>query len=94
MTPYVRYYTQREADFFSVIADTETPHYADDYRLSSYGAVTLGARWAVTLGESWTLELEAERYMTDADWGVFDGDAAPALVDFWRGTVGVMWRFD
>ena len=94
LTPYVRYYTQREADFFSVIADTETPHYADDYRLSSYGAVTLGARGAVALGESWTLELEAERYMTDADWGVFDGDAAPALVDFWRGTVGVMWRFD
>ena len=94
LTPYVRYYTQREADFFSVIADTETPHYADDYRLSSYGAVTLGARWAVALGESWTLELEAERYMTDADWGVFDGDAAPALVDFWRGTVGVVWRFD
>ena len=94
LTPYVRYYTQREADFFSAIADTETPHYADDYRLSSYGAVTLGARWAVALGESWTLELEAERYMTDADWGVFDGDAAPALVDFWRGTVGVMWRFD
>ena len=94
LTPYVRYYTQREADFFSVIADTETPHYADDYRLSSYGAVTLGARWAVALGESWTLEFEAERYMTDAGWGVFDGDAAPALVDFWRGTVGVMWRFD
>ena len=94
LTPYVRYYTQREADFFSVIADTEAPHYADDYRLSSYGAVTLGARWAVALGESWTLELEAERYMTDADWGVFDGEAAPALVDFWRGTVGITWRFD
>ena len=94
LTPYVRYYTQREADFFSVIADTETPHYADDYRLSSYGAVTLGARWAVALGESWTLELEAERYMTDADWGVFDGEAAPALVDFWRGTIGITWRFD
>ena len=94
LTPYMRYYTQREADFFSVIADTEAQHYADDYRLSSYGAVTLGARWAVALGESWTLELEAERYMTDADWGVFDGDAAPALVDFWRGTVGIIWRFD
>ena len=94
LTPYVRYYTQREADFFSVIVDTETPHYADDYRLSSYGAVTMGARWAVALGESWTLELEAERYMTDADWGVFDGEAAPALVDFWRGTIGITWRFD
>ena len=94
LTPYVRYYTQHEADFFSVIADTEAQYYADDYRLSSYGAVTLGARWAVAVGESWTLELEAERYMTDADWGVFSGDAAPALVDFWRGTVGIIWRFD
>jgi hypothetical protein len=94
LTPYVRYYSQREADFFRVIADTEIQYYADDYRLSSYGAVTLGARWAVVVGESWTLELEAERYMTDADWGVFDGDAAPALVDFWRGTVGITWRFD
>ncbi len=94
LTPYIRYYTQREADFFSVIADTGSQYYADDYRLSSYGAVTLGARWAVALGECWTLELEAERYMTDAEWGVFDGDAAPALVDFWRGTVGITWRFD
>ena len=94
LTPYLRYYTQREADFFGVIANTDAQYYADDYRLSSYGAVTLGARWAVALGESWTLELEAERYMTDADWGVFDGDGAPALVDFWRGTVGITWRFD
>ena len=94
LTPYVRYYSQREADFFSVFADTELQYYADDYRLSSYGAVTLGARWAVAVGESWTLELEAERYMTDAGWGVFDGDAAPALVNFWRGTVGIIWRFD
>ena len=94
LTPYLRYYTQREADFFSVIADAEARHYADDYRLSSYGAMTLGARWALALGESWTLELEAERYVTDADWGVYEGEAAPALVDFWRGTVGIIWRFD
>ena len=56
--------------------------------------MTIGARWAVVLSNSWTLELEAERYMTDAGWGMFDGSAAPALVDFWRGTVGVIWRFD
>ena len=93
LTPYLRYYSQREADFFSVIADFDQPYFADDYRLSSYGAVTLGARWAVTLGD-WVLELEAERYMSDASWGLYDGEAAPALVDFWRGTVGIVWRFD
>lgn len=94
LTPYLRYYTQRQADFYGVIADTSAQHHADDYRLSSYGAVTVGARWAVALSNSWTLELEAERYMTDTSWGMFDGNAAPALVDFWRGTVGVIWRFD
>ena len=93
LPPYLRYYSQREADFFSVIADFDQPYFADDYRLSSYGAVTLGARWAVTLGD-WVLELEAERYMSDASWGLYDGEAAPALVDFWRGTVGIVWRFD
>jgi len=93
LTPYLRYYSQRQADFFSVIANFGQPYFADDYRLSSYGAVTVGARWAVTLGD-WVLELEAERYMTDASWGLYDGDAAPALVDFWRGTVGIVWRFD
>jgi hypothetical protein len=93
LTPYLRYYSQREADFFSVIADFDQPYFADDYRLSSYGAVTLGARWAVTLGD-WVLELEAERYMSDASWGLYDGETAPALVDFWRGTVGIVWRFD
>ena len=94
LTPHLRYYTQRQADFYGVIADTAARHYADDYRLSSYGAVTIGARWAVALSNSWTLELDAERYMTDAGWGMFDGSKAPALVDFWRGTVGVIWRFD
>ena len=93
LTPYLRYYSQREADFFSVMAEFDQPYFADDYRLSSYGAVTLGARWAVTLGD-WVLELEAERYMSDTSWGLYDGEAAPALVDFWRGTVGIVWRFD
>lgn len=94
ITPYLRYYSQREADFFSVIADTSALDYADDYRLSSYGAVTIGARWAIAVNGAWSLELEAERYMSDASWGLFGGDSAPALVDFWRGTVGVTWRFD
>ena len=43
--------------------------------------MTVGARWAVTLGD-WLLELEAERYMSDASWGLYAGDEAPALVDF------------
>ena len=93
MTPYFRYYSKREADFFEVVADLTKPHFADDYRLSSYGAMTLGARWAINLGD-WTFELEGERYWSDANWGLYDGDSAPALVDFWRGTMAIIWRFD
>ena len=93
LTPYVRYYTQRQADFYSVVADRSARFYADDYRLSSYGAITVGARWSVAIGD-WTLELEAERYQSDADWGLYDGEAAPALVDFWRAAIAATWRFD
>ena len=93
LTPYVRYYSQRQADFYSVVADRSARFYADDYRLSSYGAITVGARWSVAIGD-WTLELEAERYQSDADWGLYDGEAAPALVDFWRAAIAATWRFD
>ena len=93
LTPYIRYYTQRQADFYNVVADRAARFYADDYRLSSYGAITLGARWSVAIGD-WTLELEAERYQSDADWGLYDGEAAPALVDFWRAAIAATWRFD
>lgn len=93
LTPYLRYYSQRQADFFSVVADRSQDHYSDDYRLSSFGALTAGVRWAVTLGD-WIFEVQAERYRSDTSWGLYSGDAAPALVDFWRGTVGLTWRFD
>jgi hypothetical protein len=93
LTPYLRYYSQREADFFAVIADQSQPFFADDYRLSSFGAVTAGMRGVFNLGD-WRFEAQAERYVSNHDWGLFDGDEAPALVDFWRATVGISWRFD
>ena len=93
VTPYLRYYSQREADFFSVIADLENEFYADDFRLSSYGALTAGLRSTVQIGD-WQFEGQLERYESDNDWGLYDGDAAPALVDFWRATIGISWRFD
>ena len=94
LTPFVRYYSQSQADFYNVVADYTQQHHADDYRLSAYGAVTVGARWSVSLSDTWTLELEAERYKTDPNWGLYHGDEAPALVNFWRGTIGLIWRFD
>ncbi|MEL0193301.1 MAG: hypothetical protein VW865_13510, partial [Halieaceae bacterium] len=60
---------------------------------SSYGAFTAGLRWTVQLGD-WQIETQAERYQSDGGWGLFSGEEAPALVDFWRATVGLTWRFD
>ena len=67
--------------------------YADDYRLSSYGAITAGLRGTVALG-AWEVEGQLERYDSDQSSGFYGGEAAPGLVDFWRATVGVTLRFD
>jgi len=93
VNPYVRYYSQGQADFFSPIADFTADYYSDDYRLSSFGAITAGLRWTIALGD-WTAEAQLERYVSDHSWSTFSGQAAPALVDFWRGTIGISWRFD
>ena len=93
LMPYLRYYSQSEADFFGVTADLNADYYADDYRLSSYGAFTAGLRGTVQIGD-WQLEGQLERYESDNKWGLYSGEAAPALVDFWRATVGITWRFD
>jgi len=93
INPYVRYYSQGQADFFSPIADFTPNHYSGDYRLSSFGALTAGLRWTIELGD-WVAEAQVERYVSDHGWSTFSGDEAPALVDFWRGTVGIIWRFD
>jgi hypothetical protein len=92
LVPFLRYYTQDEADFFSVIADTSARYYADDYRLSAFGALSLGLRLRHDIG-NWTLSLTGERYRSDNDWGLFGGDEAPGLVDFWRGSVGFDYTF-
>ncbi|MEE4277486.1 MAG: DUF3570 domain-containing protein [Halieaceae bacterium] len=93
ITPYVRYYSQRQADFFSVIADSRQEFFADDYRLSSFGAVTLGMRWEMDV-RNWRVSLFGERYQSDGDLGLGGGEEAPAIVDFWRFTLGMTYRFD
>jgi hypothetical protein len=93
VTPYFRYYSQREADFYSAPADRSATYYSDDYRLSTYGAYTLGIKWAINVGD-WVFELQGERYKSGGGWGLHSSEAAPALVDFWRGTIGIIWRFD
>ena len=90
--PFLRYYSQGEADFFANIADTEKPYYADDYRLSSFGAITAGLRVRYEIG-NWAISAVGERYETDESWGVFSGDESPALVNYWRYSFGLDYVF-
>lgn len=91
-TPFVRYYTQDEAEFFSNIADTGKRYYADDYRLSAFGAFSYGANVTRDI-ENWRVNLSAERYRTDESWGLYSGDESPGLVDFWRYSIGLDYIF-
>ncbi len=90
--PFVRYYSQSEADFFSNVADTSKRHYADDYRLSAFGAITAGLRLRHDIG-NWSVNLTGERYQTNESWGLYSGEESPALVEFWRYSMGLDYVF-
>ncbi|MAT94038.1 MAG: hypothetical protein CME59_15730 [Halioglobus sp.] len=92
LIPFLRYYSQDEAEFFDVVADTSQRYYADDYRLSAFGAFTYGLRLRRELG-NWSLNLAGERYKSDESWGLYSGDEAPGLVDYWRYSLGVDYVF-
>ena len=53
----------------------------------------MGLHGFYQLGD-WRFEAQVERYTTSATGSISSIDVAPALVDFWRGTVGISWRFD
>jgi hypothetical protein len=92
LVPYLRYYSQDEADFFSNLVDFNDRYFADDYRLSAFGAITTGLRLRHTLG-NWAVNLSGERYTTSEDWGVYSGEESPALVKYWRYTLGFDYVF-
>ncbi len=93
LIPFLRYYSQDEADFFSNTVDLDDRYFADDYRLSAYGAISVGLRLRQDVG-NWSVSVSGERYKSDHDWGLFGGEESPALVDFWRGSVGFDYRFE
>jgi hypothetical protein len=92
LTPFVRYYSQEEAEFFSVVANTDDRYYADDYRLSAFGAFSVGLRLRQDFG-NWSVNAAGERYRTDESWGLYSGDEAPGLVDSWRFSIGLDYVF-
>lgn len=90
VTPFLRYYSQDAAAFFANVVDDSQRYYADDYRLSAYGAVTGGLHLSRTIGD-WQVKFTGERYRSDSDWGLYDGEESPGLVDFWRYSIGLRY---
>ncbi len=84
LVPSIRLYLQSEADFYQAIYDgveADFEHYSSDYRLSSYGAITLRLKLIKRFGTS-TLTAEFEHYNSDDSLGIGGGEGNPALVDF------------
>ena len=81
ITPSIRLYTQDAARFYynPIYSYTGTPYPADysatsppyisaDQRLSAFGAIALGLKFAVQLGDGWTADIKLERYQQRSGW--------------------------
>jgi hypothetical protein len=99
VTPLMRYYTQTQADFYSIKYSNDNPLPEDelnssDSRLSAYGAVTFGFTSELKFSQ-WSLHFDWQQYYSREDLALFDAsdDEAPALVNFSTFTAGVDYKF-
>ncbi len=94
--PSVRFYSQREADFYTIADDFTLPATvprSSDHRLSSFGAYTFGLKGVFRHG-GWTVSANVERYISDGDYGFSNADVEhPALVEFQLTSIGVSYTF-
>ena len=84
LVPNLRYYSQSEADFFAALDDfgraLDEPQSAD-FRLSTYGALTLGLQ-AVVRQPGWSVTLSADRYRASERYALEAGTEHPARLAF------------
>ena len=93
LAPSIRYYSQRSAEFYipAVTSGIQPNFWSSDYRLGTFGALRyrLSANWRA---ESWSTALNVDIYNSKESLALsgphFD---TPALVDFWRISLG--WQF-
>jgi hypothetical protein len=99
LVPSFRYYTQSAADFYAPFYQEPRSdgHYASDYRLSPYGAISWGLR-AETAFDTWNVRWRAtlswERYLSDADYALGKVSVEnPGLVNYHLLSIGLTARF-
>ena len=96
IVPSVRYYSQREADFYLAIDDFSLPltvNQSSDYRLSTYGAYTFGLK-GIMNHNGWAVTVSFDRYISARKYGLFDSEFEhPALLNFTLASIGFDIRF-
>lgn len=101
LIPSLRYYSQSQADFYestgSSVTTTENdapPNYqSTDYRLSPFGAITLGLKLVVK-DSDWKFALGYERYNSSGSMALKNVEVEnPALVDFTVLSLGLDYNF-
>jgi len=90
LAPSIRYYSQTAADFYipAITDGTQPLFWSSDYRLATFGALRyrLSATWR---SESWSVNLDADIYNSKESLALSGPDFfTPALVDFWRISLG------
>jgi Protein of unknown function (DUF3570) len=104
VTPSARYYTQQTARFYfdpvydPVIGEPfpvgNPRYYSADTRLSSYGAITLGAKLEWRIDSLWSADIKYERYEQRGAWRL-GGSGSTGLAPFRAlfGQIGISRRF-
>lgn len=96
IVPSVRYYSQREADFYLAFDDFSLPltvNQSSDYRLSTYGAYTFGLK-GIMNHNGWAVTVSFDRYISARKYGLFDSEFEhPALLNFTLASIGFDIRF-
>ena len=96
LVPSLRYYSQREADFYLSVDDFSLPlsvNQSSDYRLSTYGAYTFGLKGIVS-HNNWSVSISIDRYISSDRYALADANFKhPALLDFSLASLGFDIRF-
>ncbi|TRX55803.1 DUF3570 domain-containing protein [Thalassomonas sp. M1454] len=96
LIPSFRYYTQTATDFYQTYYESDRPqkYYSNDYRLSSYGAITLGLKVETKI-DDWLLNISYESYRSDGSYGLeSENQDNPGLVDFDILSLGFYYSFN
>lgn len=90
LIPSFRYYSQTEANFYEPykVAGNTNPFYSSDYRLSPYGAVSVGLQF-IHKFKSFSYTAKIERYESSKDYSLEKvAIESPGLVSFTLITFG------